>query len=757
MTAETLSLRPYARLLTMLGDQLIKNERIALVELIKNAYDADADRVEVRFEGFNPDMTHNPESRIVVRDDGSGMTPEVVRKEWMNPAAPTKYLAKREGRRKTPGKGRVVQGEKGIGRFAILKLGKVVTVTTRPRGADVEACLTYDFARFDDDFVSENDERKEIFLDEIGIEFSRTAPRMLPGAQHGTVIEIGKLKGAWSDDVIEDLCGDVSNLTDPVSRLTHGGENISGGFEIEIVCNGERRSVDAEDREALKALIDDKAVLKIKGRFQSSRNVFVSEINDAADEISLRDPKIAGLWVWRKRFGRPRRGGAAGQMSMLFPSGRHAGGENRTAGLDSPFACGDFAFQFYVFDFSRAIGGRHELDQREKNRLKEHRIYLYRDSVRVYPYGDPDDDWLNIDVTRGTGRAGDFFSNDQVVGWIDITQEGNPKLRDKTNREGLIETGGAVRDLIFLVQLFLSYVKQVPFQRHQHKQRQRGATRFVRDEVVARSLADLKAGLEDAGQKNQARDVARIESTYRREKEYLSQRAYTAEDLAGVGLSVEMASHDVMLLLNRALRIGGRLAKMARTAGDEEIQKRTDMLVGVLQQVVDGMGDVQILFKSSRRRRKAQKIEPVLDRIHKIYETLLDERRIRYRKVTAGRSPLVANTTDGVVMQVLINLFDNAAYWLETVDSSRREICVTLDGDRSELVFSDSGPGVDPEDLPYVFEPFYSGKGQEGRGLGLYIARQLLERHQYGIAVAEDDRKLPPGANFVVSFVKEDA
>ena len=756
MAPENLKLRPYARLLTMLGDQLIKNERIALVELIKNAYDADAERVEVRFEDFNPDMAHNERSRIVIEDDGAGMTAEVVRNEWMNPAAPTKYLAKRAGRRTTPGKNRVIQGEKGIGRFAILKLGKVVTVTTRPPGADLENRLTYDFARFDEDFVLEDGEQKEIFLDEIGIEFSQAAPTILPGAQHGTVIEISKLKGVWSEDIIKDLCGDVSNLTDPVSRLTHSGENTSG-FEIEIVCNGERRSVDAEDREALKALIDDKAVLKIKGRFQSSRNVFAFEDNAAAAEISLQDPKITGLWVWRKRIGRPVRGGTAGQMPMPFPSARHSDGRNLAEVIDAPFACGDFEFQFYVFDFSRAIGGRHELNQREKNRLKEHRIYLYRDNVRVYPYGDPDDDWLNIDVTRGTGRAGDFFSNDQVVGWIDITQEGNPDLRDKTNREGLIESGGAVRDLIFLVQLFLSYVKQVPFQKYQHKQRQRSTARFVQDEVVARSLADLKAGLEDAGQKNHARDVAQIETTYRREKEYLSQRADTAEDLAGVGLSVEMASHDIMLLLNRALRVGGRLAKMARTAGNEEIQQQTDMLVGVLQQVVDGMGDVQILFKSSRRRRKVQKIEPVLDRIHKIYETLLDERRIRYHKVMARRSPLVANTTDGVVMQVLINLFDNAAYWLETVDPSKREICVTLDGDRSELVFSDNGPGVDPEDLPYIFEPFYSGKGQEGRGLGLYIARQLLERHQYSIAVAEDDRKLLPGANFVVSFVEEDA
>ena len=56
--------------------------------------------------------------------------------------------------------------------------------------------------------------------------------------------------------------------------------------------------------------------------------------------------------------------------------------------------CGDFTFHFYIFDFARGIDGRHLLTQNDKNRLRDHRIYLYRDGVRVYPYGDPDDDWL---------------------------------------------------------------------------------------------------------------------------------------------------------------------------------------------------------------------------------------------------------------------------------------------------------------------------------------------------------------------------
>ena len=733
MKSESLSIRPYARLLTMLGDQLIKNERIALVELIKNAYDADADRVEVRFENFNNDMSHNTDSRIVVQDNGTGMTFETVRTQWMNPAAPQKYLDKLDGSGKTPGKKRVIQGEKGIGRFAVLKLGKVVRVTTRRDEADFETVLVYDFSRYDDDFVLENNRRTDIFLDQIKIDCVQSKPEKLQGKAHGTVIEIRDLKGVWNNKTIERLCRDVSNLTDPVSRITR--RKASDRFEIAIICNGEPRLVEAGGMETLKSLIEDKSVLNIHGHFQSDNNTFLFKTDAGKGEIGMQDANITGLWVWRQRYGK------VGSASAV----------------EQKYKCGNFAFQFYIFDFSRGIDGRYALTQVEKNLLKEHRIYLYRDDMRVYPYGDPDDDWLEIDVTRGTGRAGNFFSNDQIIGWIDITQKGNPGLRDKTNREGLIETGGAANDLIFLVQIFLSYIKRSLYARYQQQQLQRNTAQFARDGVVARHLADMKKEFKKSGDRPHVRQVAKIEMAYKREKDYLSRRAEMTEDLAGVGLSVEMASHDIMLLMGRAEDIGVRLALMARTASGDEIQERADMLVGVLHQIANGMRDVQSLFKASRRRRKLLRVEPVLDKIHEIYKTLLEQRNVRYQKVKVGSSPLMANTTDGVVMQVLINLFDNASYWLDNVEPDEREIRVTIDGDQGELILSDSGPGIDPEDLPYIFEPFYSGKGQEGRGLGLYIARQLLERHEYRITVAGAHQRVLPGANFVVSFVKEGA
>ena len=735
LSKEPLPIRPYARLLTMLGEQLLKNERVALVELIKNSYDADAGRVDLTFQGFADDMTTKPGARIVVRDDGSGMTPETVQKSWMNPATPIKFMAKKKGQWLTPERNRVIQGEKGIGRFAVLKLAQKISLTTRVRGADIETVVWLDFTRFDEDFVLEGGKEKEIFLDEITIDWGNRKPEALVGDSHGTIIEMEVLKGAWNERMIRDLCQDVVNLTDPVSRLTR--KEATDSFEITVVCNGQERVIAHTEEETLKALIEDKAVLAITGRFLSEKCTFRFDKGSGDEELSLYDERVMGLWIWRQRY--------ASEKEKLRAAKKQA------------YICGNFAFHFYIFDFARGIEGRYLLTQADKNRLKDHRIYLYRDGVRVYPYGNPDDDWLNIDISRGTGRAGDFFSNDQVIGWIDITHKENPDLRDKTNREGLIETGGAADDFMFLIGTFLSYIKQSPFQLYQMKQQRKNIAKSVREGVVADQLIKLKITLEKAGQTAPAKEVSKIREVYDRERMFLTRRAEMTEDLAGVGLAVEMASHDIMLLIGRAQNIGINLARYARPASIEEVREQADMLVGVLHQIVVGMQDVQTLFRSSRRRRKVLKVEPILDKIHGIYSTLLKKHNITFHKSVVGTSPLVANTTDGVVMQLLINLFDNAAYWLETnVPPAPREIHVTLDGDVGELLFADSGPGVDPDDRPYIFEAFFSGKGQKGRGLGLYIARQLLERHGYTIDLADPGTSALSGAKFLVQFVEED-
>jgi len=211
--SKTLKIRPYARLLTMLGEQLIKNERIALIEIVKNAYDADAEWVKISFCGFEGDYKITSESKIIIEDSGHGMTNEVIEEHWLNPATPEKKRRKKI--KATTKKGRVIQGEKGIGRFALLKLGRKINVVTRAEKDAIERVVEFDFSNCDDDFLSEGGKDKDIFLDDLSASVVSRNPqtilarkmtlgtRVISTPNHGTRIEISNLKGSWSDKKLE--------------------------------------------------------------------------------------------------------------------------------------------------------------------------------------------------------------------------------------------------------------------------------------------------------------------------------------------------------------------------------------------------------------------------------------------------------------------------------------------------------------------------------------------------------------------------
>ena len=172
--------------------------------------------------------------------------------------------------------------------------------------------------------------------------------------------------------------------------------------------------------------------------------------------------------------------------------------------------------------------------------------------------------------------------------------------------------------------------------------------------------------------------------------------------------------------------------------------------------IKDSMKDVQILFPSTKHRAKTVNVKDILDKVNQIYKNTLNENNIFVNIYTSSDSSLEVKTRDAVLFQTFINLFDNAIYWLKTVDEVRK-IEIEIDGNNQRLVFSDSGPGIRDDIKNYIFEPFFSGKGEDGRGLGLYIAKQLLDRYDYNIDLAdtERDRHLK-GANFVLDFSKKE-
>ncbi len=771
--AEGLQFKPYARLLTMLGNQLIKNERVALVEVIKNSYDADATWVDLRFENFDENFVPQSGAQIIIEDNGQGMDEATIRNHWVNPATPGK-LQRKKKRPTTPG-GRVIQGEKGIGRFALLKLGRHITITTRPEGSSEEFVLTLDFTEYDEDFIvkaDNSDEGRALFLEDLDIQLERHKPAtviterdMESGGSivrrepHGSRIVIQVSDYPWNEERVKNVYLDLVRLQTIFGvgpKATATGEAVGGEaqvaaaegapqqsykaprpFEVVIHRNGEHVTFGQDRQNDLEVLMETAAVLKIEdGTFDPETLAFNFKLDGRRRTLNLRDPEVSGLKIFRRYF--------ADRGTKLLDSRR----------LQS----GPFGFTFFVFDLSAAATGKHLLDKEQRELLKEHRIYLYRDDVRVYPYGDPTDDWLGIDIYRGTVKASELLSNEQVLGFVSITQEDNPQLKDKTSREGLLEVGDAFEDFRQLLRVFLGWLRNGPYEEYRRREEKKKELEAFSKKQVETAFDNAIAAVKDIASPEVKTALSQAAQMYKAERTYLTQRAETTEHLAGVGLSVETASHDLMVAMSKSLGVIDRLLHEVNRPGaidKRRLAEELTMLRGVLSFIETQLKDIQLLFRSTKQRRRDIRVGELLDKVARLFQSSLDAANIEL-VVTSTTTPLVAKTTEAVVLQVLLNLFDNAVYWLDGSDEPRR-IEVNLNGDDGTLIFADNGPGIRPGDEPYLFDPFFSGKGQEGRGLGLYIARQLLQRHDYDISLlTAGGDTIQKGANFLISFVREE-
>ncbi|MEW6003495.1 MAG: sensor histidine kinase, partial [Nitrospirota bacterium] len=640
--------------------------------------------------------------------------------------------------------------------------GRTIRIITRAEGEKIEHVVDFDFSKYDDEFLSEEGKEKDLFLDDISIPLITRVPaaikekkirigtKLIDREPKGTLIEISNLKGSWTKEKIRNVYEDVTKLESifeekrkhnkderHIRAKNSKNANNSLPFDVYVYKDKIHQSLKEEYLKELWRLLDDQSVLKVEGSYDEQKSVFKFDLNGQSKVLPLSDPDIVGLTVFNKRFGR--------------------GGEKLDKRPSKKTECGSFHFGFYIFDFRPQAPAKYRLDKKDKDIIREHRIYLYRDGIRVYPYGEPDDDWLQIDMYRGTIAAGHFLSNEQVVGYVKITQGQNPNLKDKTSREGLITEGNATEDFIVLVQTLLRYIRRKPFAQYLISHKSQTAHEIFRTQEIQQNIEKLKKIV--GGSKKIADLIAVTEKAYRIEREFLIQRAETTEELAGVGLSVETSSHDIMAVMGKAMGTLDGLIRESLRGGewdDDVLQEELQSLRGMLSFVEAQLKDIQLLFKSSKQRRRLIRIHEILEKIERIYRRILKDNHIKFSIRKTG-SPLVAKTTDAVIMQLLINLFDNAIYWLQTVAKPEKEIQVWLDGNNSRLIFSDNGPGVKKDDEAYIFEAFYSGKGQEGRGLGLYIARQLLEKHDYAIDLAElKSERILSGANFVASFVSEE-
>lgn len=394
-------LRPRARLLRTIGAELISSEIVAIIELVRNSFDADSTRVELRFT--TPHL--RDQASLAIWDDGHGMTRELLLGPWLEPATDFKAEGGKgafAGIRSPAGRRRL--GSKGVGRFAAQRLGNHLRVRTRATGSATEIEAEFDWAVLD---------ASEGYLDEVEIPWSEHhADRLF----EGTALEINGLRDDWDPERFDRLRLGLSRLVGPGFAEEQ--------FEIYLVIDGVE--------EAIRPFIDTvKPMYSLTGDVAAGGHC-IMHYQDA----SMEEPE-----EWHRQLTWPSHGLVVGPFSFSV----------NAWDLDRP------ALTLYLEQIGSPLGLR---DFRRT--IRDHSgVSLYRDGFRILPYGEADNDWLRLDrrrVNNPTVR----LSNNQLLGWIQLSAEANPELRDQTNREGLV-TNDAYHHLQAAVLDLLSYLENRRF------------------------------------------------------------------------------------------------------------------------------------------------------------------------------------------------------------------------------------------------------------------------------------------------------
>jgi hypothetical protein len=725
---------PYARLMNIIGDQLITNKIVGVIEVVKNCYDADAENVQVRFFNMNnygkSYLTEREQPYIEIEDDGEGMTLTTITDIWLRPATPNK-LDKRKNKKDITKKGRIIQGEKGIGRFAIHKLGEKIEVFTKAKG-DYEVKLEMDFSEF-------NPEKVDLFnqpqveyklLNKVDNKWYVNDPPEQIKKSHGTLIRIYHLREEWREKDFEDLYKAVLRLIPPIdsNAVKLGVKEFKSDFDVKIYKDNSLfaseqattfKDVIEQAQFVMLGSISKDGILSFDYKSTAPPRKFSRKINLLSkEELAIQNYTSISIERWFSKYNR------------------------------KP-ACGEFKFSFYAFDLSKP--DKTILTKPIERFIKDNFVFVLRDGVRVYPYGEKGEDWLNLDKLRATVRAGQFISYNDLTGFVYISREGNPVLKDATNRQGIMDVDGALEDFKNLVtaatEIFNTEIK-IDKGKLDIK---RNVSFKDSSSLVAKSYEALEKSLEKIDNREVIEKANKFLDSVKQHSSVMKDRMETVEDLAGLGMAVEKASHDALMLLAK-MRNNIKSFKVKAIDKDydnKELLALLDELDENLNFVYDEMQVIQPLFKIQR---KAIQNVSVYDCIEKVVKYFRREIDGKIDITILKDKDVIVKTNTGLILQVLINIIDNAIYWVNKNENKKTEILFQLNTKANTLTIADNGPGIREDVEQLIFNEFFSLKS-DGRGLGLYITKEILLRIDAEISIIhEEKQKLLPGANFIIKF-----
>ena len=694
-----------SRFSSLIGRNLISNPIVAVSELVKNAYDADANIIDVTFSNLISGI-----SQLTIEDDGDGMSLDDIRNKWMVVGTSNKVIDPytKLGRRKL--------GEKGIGRFSVERLSKRLQIETTKLGDSFALVFTIDW---DDE---------ENAAEEFG-EISHPVYRISCAKEKkGTKIIMSDLRDEWNEDSLLDLRKEL-NLIRPIDINSVSYEKYEfKGDDVKISLNASEYL---------------KAGTKIDARLMKYHQAHLyGKINEDGTAIITVDIN-----------------------ANISTSGVELHDTYNYQAEEFNNSCGPIVYEGFVFLKDKRLYKSLDIDK--KNMDDYLNVYsgvkIYRDGFRILPFGDVDNDWLELNAKR-TSSPEHRIGTQNIIGIVYISRDKNPGLQDVLSRENMYETKefAALKEFVNIafdkytaLQLSARKTKEKKV-----KEEGKNALDNVKKSVniFSKQVDELKDSIEQVNQEKDADGITAAVDQFQRKMSTVLQTAETSlqniqtaytyykfqddfktremqiyRNIATLGISAAMFGHEA---LNQTIDAKAICKDIRANYQDlvEQVVELRDAFED-LEKDICLVNEKADFFRSYLKREKQDRIRYV--NIINIVEILIKQHKVAFEaigveiqlNVNVDEPNLYTWGYEGDFETIFTNLITNAYKALKKEKGKKYfHISIGFSDNAYIIISENNGKVIEKDNRDKIFQPLFSTYS-DGTGLGLTIVQDTVSNY----------------------------
>ncbi|EPB2249591.1 MULTISPECIES: ATP-binding protein [Citrobacter] len=743
-----------ARVPMQLGRESISSSTVAVSELIKNGYDADAESVHVEFF-----LRESPAlSTLVIRDDGNGMDAETIYDHWLKIGTDFK-----NGVELSINKKRVLTGAKGLGRLGLDRLSKKVVLYTKKKGSNSVIQLIVDWRKYEETNVSISDIQHDIYEQDLPLS-GKYGDIFSSVDDSGTYMVLIGLKDYWCPDFIEDLKQELRLLISPYRS------NNDFSITIHRTINNIAFPKEVVDtQELLKA-----ASWEVKAVIDSNNKVKLSFKNNTTGELIEQIPIPWKYWI-SKQGDKP-----------LF---------------------GPLKFEFHYMVRKKEFLSKIDMSARNWSKFMElnRGVRIYRDDFRVRPYGEPTGkgDWLDLGYRKasspgGIKQGGWRIAPNQIIGAVSISKTTNAILNDQANREGIVENEAYLQLRNFILKVISSFEVLATKDAQADDDTDLAAEL---ERIIKEKDSDLKGAIDEIkafskktkrkGKKvppaqilnQKLRELERAKVSHQKalddyysylekERKKLEGEKDTLSNLASLGVLTVSFGHEIRTHSSLALNNAKTLKTVIQTARTANQPINYNQLISLTDLMITGAQYVDTFSRLAINNIKPDKRTRSKVNVPKIFKYIFDMMSVSFSKmgiqyniefVKIAEEDFNVRSFEIDWESIAINLITNATWALEDTPRDKRQIKIIFErvgGTRLRLAFMDSGCGLETGQENTIFLPMHSRKTDRrgnsiGTGMGLSIIKNQVEDHMPSGTITAQQHSDLGGAGFYIEVLQD--